>query len=83
MGIVNGMILKSGKDSLTFLRKLNLVTKNYFENLVKALENGLADVDSHAACSSKSTSSKSTACSSKTRGKGKGSSRSSRNQDDN
>lgn len=35
----------------------NSVTKNYFENLVRALENGLADVDSHAACS-KTTNSK-------------------------
>ncbi|KAF3559885.1 hypothetical protein F2Q69_00011613 [Brassica cretica] len=51
-------------------RKLKLMTKNYFENLVKALENGLAGVDSHAACSSKSTG-----CSSKARVKGKGSSR--------
>ncbi|KAK4782244.1 hypothetical protein SAY86_016346 [Trapa natans] len=29
----------------------NSVTKNYFENLVRALENGLSDVDSHGACS--------------------------------
>ena len=29
----------------------NSVTRNYFENLVRALENGLSDVDSHAACS--------------------------------
>ncbi|KAF5187928.1 Ibr domain-containing protein, partial [Thalictrum thalictroides] len=27
------------------------VTRNYFENLVRALENGLADVDSRGACS--------------------------------
>ncbi|CAN6807287.1 unnamed protein product [Brassica oleracea] len=66
---------KDFNDFRTKLAGLTSVTKNYFENLVKALENGLADVDSHAACSSKSTSSKSTGCSSKTRGKGKGSSR--------
>uniref|UniRef100_A0A2N9EHD5 RING-type domain-containing protein n=1 Tax=Fagus sylvatica TaxID=28930 RepID=A0A2N9EHD5_FAGSY len=29
----------------------NSVTRNYFENLVRALENGLSDVDSHGACS--------------------------------
>ncbi|CAA7027310.1 unnamed protein product [Microthlaspi erraticum] len=77
---------KDFNDFRTKLAGLTSVTKNYFENLVKALENGLVDVDSHAACSSKSTSSKSTGCSSKTRGKGKGSSRtggSSRNPDDN
>uniref|UniRef100_A0A1J3E640 RBR-type E3 ubiquitin transferase n=3 Tax=Noccaea caerulescens TaxID=107243 RepID=A0A1J3E640_NOCCA len=77
---------KDFNDFRTKLAGLTSVTKNYFENLVKALENGLVDVDSHAACSSKSTSSKSTGCSNKTRGKGKGSSRtggSSRNPDDN
>ncbi|GMY13851.1 probable E3 ubiquitin-protein ligase ARI8 isoform X1 [Fagus crenata] len=29
----------------------NSVTRNYFENLVRALESGLSDVDSHGACS--------------------------------
>lgn len=29
---------------------LHSVTKNYFENLVRALENGLSDVDCHGAC---------------------------------
>ncbi|CAH8362705.1 unnamed protein product [Eruca vesicaria subsp. sativa] len=72
---------KNFNDFRTKLAGLTSVTKNYFENLVKALENGLADVDSHAACSSKTTSSKSTGCSGKTRGKGKGSSRSSRSPD--
>ncbi|CDY34490.1 BnaC04g13090D [Brassica napus] len=61
---------KDFNDFRTKLAGLTSVTKNYFENLVKALENGLAGVDSHAACSSKSTG-----CSSKTRVKGKGSSR--------
>ncbi|XP_010268120.1 PREDICTED: probable E3 ubiquitin-protein ligase ARI8 [Nelumbo nucifera] len=35
----------------TKLAGLTSVTRNYFENLVRALENGLSDVDSHAACS--------------------------------
>ncbi|XP_073030980.1 probable E3 ubiquitin-protein ligase ARI8 isoform X2 [Primulina eburnea] len=35
----------------TKLAGLTSVTKNYFENLVRALENGLSDVDSHAASS--------------------------------
>ncbi|CAG7900203.1 unnamed protein product [Brassica rapa] len=57
----------------TKLTGLTSITKTYFENLVKALENGLADVDSQGA-SSKSTNTKS----SKTNGggKGKGSSKS-------
>lgn len=50
------------------------MTRNYFENLVRALENGLSDVDSNGAASSKATSSKNAAGSSKGRGgKGKGS----------
>ncbi|CAN6883714.1 unnamed protein product [Brassica oleracea] len=58
----------------TKLTGLTSITKTYFENLVKALENGLADVDTTQGASSKSTSSKS----SKTKGggKGKGSSKS-------
>lgn len=52
------------------------MTRNYFENLVRALENGLADVDSQGT-SSKPTSSKGAAGSSKTKGgKGKTSSKS-------
>ncbi|KAG6741370.1 hypothetical protein POTOM_054604 [Populus tomentosa] len=39
----------------TKLAGLTSVTKNYFENLVRALENGLADV-THAACSKTSSS---------------------------
>lgn len=35
------------------------VTRNYFENLVRALENGLSDVDSHGDCSRTTTGSKS------------------------
>jgi ariadne-1 len=30
------------------------VTRNYFENLVRALENGLSDVDTNVACSKSS-----------------------------
>jgi len=41
------------------------VTRNYFENLVRALENGLCDVDSNGASFSKATSSKNGAGSSK------------------
>ncbi|KDP42814.1 hypothetical protein JCGZ_23756 [Jatropha curcas] len=42
---------KEFDDFRTKLAGLTSVTKNYFENLVRALENGLADVDSHGACS--------------------------------
>lgn len=49
------------------------VTRNYFENLVRALENGLADVDAHGACS-RSTSSKSLGGSKSRSGRGKGAS---------
>ncbi|XP_042483105.1 probable E3 ubiquitin-protein ligase ARI7 isoform X2 [Macadamia integrifolia] len=35
----------------TKLAGLTSVTRNYFENLVRALENGLSDVDSHGTCS--------------------------------
>lgn len=63
------------------------VTRNYFENLVRALENGLSDVDSNGAASSKATSSKNAAGSSKGRGgRGKATIRtsiSSRMSDDN
>ncbi|KAL9340100.1 hypothetical protein Peur_066319 [Populus x canadensis] len=55
----------------TKLAGLTSVTKNYFENLVRALENGLADVDSHGACS-KTTSSKNASVSKGKGGKGKG-----------
>ncbi|CAH2038804.1 unnamed protein product, partial [Thlaspi arvense] len=54
------------------LTGLTSITKTYFENLVKALENGLADVDTQAA-SSKSINSKSSKP--KGGGKGKGSSK--------
>ncbi|KAL5707851.1 RBR-type E3 ubiquitin transferase [Ranunculus cassubicifolius] len=41
---------KGFNEFRTKLSGLTSVTRNYFENLVQALENGLADVDSHAAC---------------------------------
>lgn len=50
------------------------MTRNYFENLVGALENGLSDVDSQSICNK--TSSKTVAGTSKSKGgKGKGSSK--------
>ncbi|TXG72856.1 hypothetical protein EZV62_001435 [Acer yangbiense] len=67
---------KEFNDFRTKLAGLTSVTKNYFENLVRALENGLADVDSHAAACSKTTSSKFAGGASKGKGgRGKGSSR--------
>ncbi|TYK23880.1 putative E3 ubiquitin-protein ligase ARI8 isoform X1 [Cucumis melo var. makuwa] len=76
---------KDFNEFRTKLAGLTSVTRNYFENLVRALENGLSDVDSHGTCS-KTASSKSTGgCRSKG-GKGKMSafrgSGSSRNIDD-
>ncbi|CAL2228932.1 unnamed protein product [Prunus armeniaca] len=60
-------------DFHTKLAGLTGVTKNYFENLVSALENGLSDVDSQAACSG--SSSKNGGSSKAKGGKGKGTSR--------
>ncbi|QHO30558.1 putative E3 ubiquitin-protein ligase [Arachis hypogaea] len=79
---------KEFNDFRTKLAGLTSVTRNYFENLVRALENGLSDVDSNGAASSKATSSKNAAGSSKGRGRrGKGTLRasmaSSRMTDDN
>uniref|UniRef100_A0A5B7BBL2 RBR-type E3 ubiquitin transferase n=1 Tax=Davidia involucrata TaxID=16924 RepID=A0A5B7BBL2_DAVIN len=72
-------------DFRTKLAGLTSVTRNYFENLVRALENGLSDVDSQGACS-KTASSKSVGGGGKVKGgRGKGASRSSgpnRNSDD-
>ncbi|GLT87923.1 hypothetical protein SLE2022_059740 [Rubroshorea leprosula] len=71
----------------TKLAGLTSVTRNYFENLVRALENGLSDVDSHGNCSRTGSSKSVGGGTSKGRGgKGKGSSSrsggSSRNIDD-
>ncbi|KAL6976260.1 RBR-type E3 ubiquitin transferase [Sarracenia purpurea var. burkii] len=72
-------------DFRTKLAGLTSVTRNYFENLVRALENGLSDVDSLGGCS-KTASSKSLGVVGKGKGgRGKGASRTggpSRNLDD-
>lgn len=77
---------KDFNDFRTKLAGLTSVTRTFFENLVRALENGLADVDSSGA-SSKASSSKNApaSCKGKYGGKGKSSSKagaSSRSQDD-
>lgn len=77
---------KEFNEFRTKLAGLTSVTRNYFENLVRALENGLSDVNSHPACS-RATSSKSLGGGSSkgknNRGKGTASkSSSSRNIDD-
>ncbi|XWS35252.1 hypothetical protein CRYUN_Cryun21dG0110000 [Craigia yunnanensis] len=60
---------KEFDDFRAKLAGLTSVTKNYFENLVRALENGLADVYSQAAAAcSKTTSSKNIGGTSKGRG---------------
>lgn len=47
--------LKEFNDFRTKLAGLTSVTRNYFENLVRALENGLSDVDSEAAAAAAAT----------------------------
>ncbi|XP_057957773.1 probable E3 ubiquitin-protein ligase ARI8 [Malania oleifera] len=47
---------KDFNDFRTKLAGLTSVTRNYFENLVRALENGLSDVDVQGACSRTTTS---------------------------
>ncbi|XP_044482540.1 probable E3 ubiquitin-protein ligase ARI8 isoform X2 [Mangifera indica] len=47
---------KDFNEFRTKLAGLTSVTRNYFENLVRALENGLSDVDTHAACSRQGSS---------------------------
>ncbi|KAI3511634.1 hypothetical protein L1887_18790 [Cichorium endivia] len=56
----------------TKLAGLTSVTRNYFENLVRALENGLSDVDAHGASSKTSTSKHAAGTSKSKSGKGKG-----------
>ncbi|EOY09682.1 IBR domain-containing protein isoform 1 [Theobroma cacao] len=78
---------KDFNEFRTKLAGLTSVTRNYFENLVRALENGLSDVDSHGACSRMGSSKSLGGGSSRGRsGKAKGStsrsSGSSRNIDD-
>ncbi|CAO2837482.1 unnamed protein product [Amaranthus hypochondriacus] len=76
---------KEFNEFRTKLAGLTSVTRNYFENLVRALENGLSDVDAHGA-SSRSTSSKNLGASKSRNGRGRGASSkpgsSSRNVDD-
>uniref|UniRef100_A0A5B7C2E3 RBR-type E3 ubiquitin transferase n=1 Tax=Davidia involucrata TaxID=16924 RepID=A0A5B7C2E3_DAVIN len=72
-------------DFRTKLAGLTSVTRNYFENLVRALENGLSDVDSQGACSKTTSSSSVGGCGKVKGGRGKGASRAggpSRNLDD-
>ncbi|CAO2832603.1 unnamed protein product [Amaranthus hypochondriacus] len=76
---------KEFNEFRTKLAGLTSVTRNYFENLVRALENGLSDVDGHGACS-RTASSKSLGGSRSRVGRGRGTSSksggSSRNIDD-
>ncbi|KAE8681893.1 putative E3 ubiquitin-protein ligase ARI8 [Hibiscus syriacus] len=65
---------KDFNEFRTKLAGLTSVTRNYFENLVRALENGLSDVDSRGACSRMGSSKGMVGGSSRGRsGKGKGS----------
>uniref|UniRef100_A0A6N2NBS2 RBR-type E3 ubiquitin transferase n=1 Tax=Salix viminalis TaxID=40686 RepID=A0A6N2NBS2_SALVM len=65
---------KDFNEFRTKLAGLTSVTRNYFENLVRALENGLSDVDSHGTCSRTSSSKSLGGGSSRARaGRGKGS----------
>ncbi|CAN0923097.1 Probable E3 ubiquitin-protein ligase ARI7 [Linum grandiflorum] len=72
---------KEFEEFRTKLAGLTSVTKNYFENLVKALENGLADVDSNGS-SSKASGSKDVVGTKGKGGRGKGSIKTGRNADD-
>ncbi|MFS7983185.1 putative IBR domain, E3 ubiquitin ligase RBR family, TRIAD supradomain-containing protein [Helianthus anomalus] len=57
--IVNGEATEEEFNSFRVkLTDLTSVTRSYFENLVRALENGLSEVDSHEACTKTRTSSK-------------------------
>eukprot|EP00258_Populus_trichocarpa_P008998 XP_002315117.3 probable E3 ubiquitin-protein ligase ARI8 [Populus trichocarpa] len=65
---------KDFNEFRTKLAGLTSVTRNYFENLVRALENGLSDVDSHGTCSRTASSKSLGGGSSRARGgRGKGS----------
>ncbi|XP_057539854.1 probable E3 ubiquitin-protein ligase ARI8 [Amaranthus tricolor] len=76
---------KEFNEFRTKLAGLTSVTRNYFENLVRALENGLSDVDGNGACS-RTASAKSLGGSRSRVGRGRGTSSksggSSRNIDD-
>ncbi|XP_057779300.1 probable E3 ubiquitin-protein ligase ARI8 [Salvia miltiorrhiza] len=76
---------KDFNDFRTKLAGLTSVTRNYFENLVRALENGLSDVDSQAVCNKMSSKTAAGTSKSNKGGRGKGSSKtgtSARNADD-
>ncbi|KAJ6982840.1 hypothetical protein NC653_025833 [Populus alba x Populus x berolinensis] len=65
---------KDFNEFRTKLAGLTSVTRNYFENLVRALENGLSDVNSHGTCSRTASSKSLGGGSSRARaGRGKGS----------
>lgn len=59
-------------DFRTKLAGLTSVTRNYFENLVRALENGLSDVDTNGGACSKTTSAKNEGTGKGRGGRGKG-----------
>ncbi|EPS65532.1 hypothetical protein M569_09243, partial [Genlisea aurea] len=61
---------KDFNDFRTKLAGLTSVTRNYFENLVRALENGLSDIDPHT--SSNKTTSRNIAAGSSSSSKNKG-----------
>ncbi|XP_044499740.1 probable E3 ubiquitin-protein ligase ARI8 [Mangifera indica] len=65
--------LKDFNEFRTKLAGLTSVTRNYFENLVRALENGLSDVETHAACSRQGSSKNLVVCNRGRSGKSKGS----------
>lgn len=52
------MLSKDFNEFRTKLAGLTSVTRNYFENLVRALENGLSDVNNSQAASSRTSTSK-------------------------
>lgn len=73
---------KDFNEFRTKLAGLTSVTRNYFENLVRALENGLSDVDSIGACSKTASSKSLGGASSKGRG-GRGKATTSRSSSSN
>ncbi|KAK9919207.1 hypothetical protein M0R45_027817 [Rubus argutus] len=73
---------KDFNEFRTKLAGLTSVTRNYFENLVRALENGLSDVDSIGACSKAASSKSLGGASSKGRG-GRGKATTSRSSSSN
>ncbi|GKV29063.1 hypothetical protein SLEP1_g38035 [Rubroshorea leprosula] len=67
---------QSKEEFIEFRQKLaglTSVTRNYFENLVRALENGLSDVDSHGSSGSGSSNNTGSGSGKERGGKGEGS----------